>query len=62
VRVPTLVLWGKHDVALSAEMAPLSLELCDDGHLVFFDSATHWVQHDEAEAVTQHLLDFLANR
>ena len=50
VRVPTLVLWGKHDVALSAEMAPLSLELCDDGRLVFFEAATHWVQRDEAEA------------
>jgi len=61
VRMPTLVLWGKHDVALSAEMAPLSLELCDDGHLVFFDTATHWVQRDEAEAVTRHLLEFFGD-
>ncbi len=61
VRVRTLMLWGKHDVALSAEMATLSLALCDDGRLVFFDNATHWVQHDEAEAVTRHLLEFFGN-
>jgi pimeloyl-ACP methyl ester carboxylesterase len=58
VRVPTLVLWGKRDAALSAEMAPPSVALCDDGRLIFFESATHWVQHDEAEAVSRHLLEF----
>ena len=39
-------------------MAPLSVALCDDGRLVFFETATHWVQHDEAEAVTGRLLEF----
>jgi pimeloyl-ACP methyl ester carboxylesterase len=59
VAAPTLLLWGKQDVALSHEMAQPSIDLCDDGQLVFFDQATHWVQHDEAEAVNQLLLDFL---
>jgi pimeloyl-ACP methyl ester carboxylesterase len=27
--------------------------------LVFFENASHWVQHDEAEAVARQLLDFL---
>ena len=58
VAVPTLILWGKKDVALRHEMAQASLELCDQGQLVFFDNATHWVQHDEAEAVTNNLLTF----
>lgn len=60
VRPPVLILWGKKDIALSHEMAQPSLELCEDGRLVFFENATHWVQHDEAQAVTQHLLEFFA--
>ena len=59
VSVPTLMLWGKRDVALSHEMAQPSIELCDQGKLVLFDKATHWVQHDEAEAVAQTIIDFL---
>ena len=60
VRVPVLLLWGRRDVALSAEMAPASAALCDDAQLIFFDEATHWVQHDKAEAVTRHLRGFFA--
>lgn len=55
---PTLILWGKKDVALNAAMAEASLKLCVRGKLIFFENATHWVQHDEAAAVTQHLLAF----
>jgi len=59
VHVPTLMLWGRQDVALSHRMAQPSIDLCDNGRLVFFENATHWVQHDEAEAVTQNLLEFV---
>jgi pimeloyl-ACP methyl ester carboxylesterase len=59
VKVPTLMLWGMQDVALSHRMARLSLDYCDDGKLVIFEDATHWVQHDEAYAVTQYLLNFI---
>jgi pimeloyl-ACP methyl ester carboxylesterase len=58
LRVPALVLWGKGDLALSAEMAERSLELCDDGRLVYYENASHWVQHDEAEAVNRELIAF----
>ncbi len=61
VKVPTLILWGKKDVALSEEMAVRSVEYCDHGELVYFVESTHWVQHDEAEAVNQSLLAFLKN-
>ena len=43
-------------------MAQPSLDLCEDGRLVFFEEASHWVQHDEAQAVTQQLLEFFADR
>jgi len=53
VPVPTLVLWGKDDIALSLEMAQPSLELCAGGKLVVFDDASHWVQRDCAAQVTR---------
>jgi pimeloyl-ACP methyl ester carboxylesterase len=59
IQVPTLMLWGKQDVALSYEMAQPSIDLCEQGELVFFDDATHWVQHDKAAEVNTHLLRFL---
>ena len=58
LRMPVLILWGRRDVALSAAMAEDSLKLCERGELVYFDNATHWVQHDEAQAVNTRLLDF----
>jgi pimeloyl-ACP methyl ester carboxylesterase len=59
IDVPTLVLWGAHDVALTRQMAAPSAELCSDGRLVVLEEATHWVQHDAPETVTRHLLDHL---
>lgn len=59
VRVPTLMLWGMKDVALTHRMARPSMDYCDDGRLVLFPEATHWVQLDEAEEVTKHLLEFI---
>jgi pimeloyl-ACP methyl ester carboxylesterase len=60
VKAPTLILWGMRDAALSHRMARLSLDYCEDGKLILFEDASHWVQHDEAELVTQYLLEFLA--
>lgn len=59
VKVPTLMLWGKRDAALSHEMVSPSIGLCDDGRAVLFENATHWVQHDEVDAVNQNLIGFL---
>jgi epoxide hydrolase 4 len=62
VTVPTLMLWGKQDVALDEAMAQPSIELCDDGQLVMYEDATHWVQHDAADRVNAELLAFLGER
>jgi pimeloyl-ACP methyl ester carboxylesterase len=59
VRVPTLILWGKQDAALSDEMVQPSLDLCDRGEAVIFEKATHWVQHDAADEVNERLIKFL---
>jgi pimeloyl-ACP methyl ester carboxylesterase len=60
IQVPTLILWGAQDNALGREMARPSLDLCEQGKLVFFESSSHWVQHDESEAVNKYLLDFFS--
>ena len=60
VKVPMLMLWGMKDAVLSHRMARPSLDYCDDWKLVFFEDATHWVQHDEAEGVNQLLVEFLS--
>jgi pimeloyl-ACP methyl ester carboxylesterase len=60
IHVPTLILWGKQDAMLDWEMAQPSVDLCDDGRLVFFDQATHWVQHEAAEQVNQEIAAFLS--
>ena len=59
VTIPTLILWGVKDFALSRRMARPSLDYCDDGQLIFFPEATHWVQHEEADEVNRHLLSFI---
>jgi len=59
VKVPTLMLWGRRDVALSHAMVEPSIQLCENGEAVLFDKATHWVQHDEADEVNKRLIEFL---
>lgn len=59
VSVPALILWGAQDFALSRRMARPSLDYCEDGNLIFFPDATHWVQHEEADEVNRQLLTFV---
>ncbi len=57
IEVPTLVLWGQQDPHISYEMAPLSVNLCQDSRLVTFADATHWVMHDKPKEVSQLLIE-----
>jgi pimeloyl-ACP methyl ester carboxylesterase len=59
IHPPTLVLWGKKDVALSADMAQPSVDLCDHGRLRTFEDASHWVQHDAPAEVNREIIQFL---
>ena len=60
VKVPALLIWGKNDQFAVEAMARESLQYCDNGHLEFFESATHWVQHEEAVNVNNLLAQFFA--
>ena len=59
VKVRTLMMWGTKDVALTHRMARPSMDYVDDGNLILFPEATHWVQHDAAEEVNHYLVDFI---
>jgi pimeloyl-ACP methyl ester carboxylesterase len=59
ISVPTLILWGARDAALSRPMAQLSAALCDHVRLVFFEDASHWLQHEEVEEVNKLMIEFL---
>jgi len=58
VRVPTRILWGRRDMFLLPEMAQDSLKYCDSAELTYFPDATHWLHHEEPEAVNAALISF----
>jgi pimeloyl-ACP methyl ester carboxylesterase len=62
IKVPTLMMWGMKDIALSHRMARPSMDYVDQGNLILFPEATHWVQHDSAEEVNHYLIDFLLDK
>jgi pimeloyl-ACP methyl ester carboxylesterase len=59
INMPTLILWGDQDVALDKRAADDSLRWCRQGHIIHYPQATHWLQHDEPEAVNHELLAFI---
>ena len=62
IKVPTLMMWGMKDFALTHRMARPSMDYVDDGNLILFPEATHWVQHDAAEEVNHYLTDFILDK
>lgn len=56
ITVPTLLIWGRQDSFLLPELAQASLDLCDNGQLVYIDKATHWVQHEAPDRVNHLIL------
>ncbi len=60
ITVSTLVLWGANDTALVREQAEQSAACCENSQVVYFEDATHWVQHEEAEKINPMLEEFFA--
>jgi pimeloyl-ACP methyl ester carboxylesterase len=62
IRVPTLMMWGMKDIALTHRMARPSMDHVEDGNLILFPDATHWVQLDAADEVNHYMIDFLLDK
>ncbi|HSO11330.1 MAG TPA: alpha/beta hydrolase [Anaerolineales bacterium] len=62
VKVSTLMMWGMKDVALTHRMARPSMDYVDEGNLILFPEATHWVHLDAAEEVNHYLVDFIFDK
>lgn len=62
IRVPTVMVWGAKDRYGETDLARASIKLCDQGELVLFENATHWVQTDEPQRLNTLLLDFLKRK
>jgi pimeloyl-ACP methyl ester carboxylesterase len=60
IRVPTLMVWGKLDPHIMWQMAPGSIDLCENGRLEYLEDATHWVHKDRPEIVNRLLIDHFA--
>lgn len=60
VTPPTLILWGAGDAFLERGLAEACAKICDDARLVFLEDATHWVLHEQPDAINAALIPFLA--
>jgi pimeloyl-ACP methyl ester carboxylesterase len=58
IQMSALLLWGSRDAYLRRELAEASIRMCDDGRLVYFEQATHWVHHEHAAEVSALIADF----
>lgn len=58
---PTVIVWGEQDFALGVELAEESLNWLENGRLVKYPQATHWVVDELPEQVTQELLRHFAD-
>jgi len=59
VRVPTLVIWGEKDTALTIRLLGGLESYVSDLKIIRIPHATHWVQHDAPEEVNQSMMEFL---
>ena len=59
ISAPTLVIWGQGDHYLGPELAePYHDDVPNLDRVQRLPDASHWVHHDEAERVSQLLIDF----
>jgi pimeloyl-ACP methyl ester carboxylesterase len=62
IKAPTLVIWGQRDHYLGPELAePDRDDVPNLDRVERLPEASHWVHHDEAERVTQLLIDFFTD-
>jgi pimeloyl-ACP methyl ester carboxylesterase len=59
IRVPTLVIWGEEDVALTLSLLDGLDDYVPDLKVIRIPGATHWVQNDEPDSVNRYISEFV---
>jgi pimeloyl-ACP methyl ester carboxylesterase len=62
VTVPTLILWGRHDIALEEELVNDSQQYCDNVDILFLENSSHFPQHDEPERFFEAASHFISKK
>ncbi|MCY9010265.1 alpha/beta hydrolase [Bacillus inaquosorum] len=57
--VPYRMIWGMEDRFLSKKLAKETERHCPNGHLIFVDEASHWINHEKPAIVNQLILEYL---
>lgn len=57
IRVPTLFIWGKHDVAIGAKSVELNKKYVQAPYKEVIMDATHWIPVQNAKELTQFILE-----
>lgn len=60
ITVPTRILWGERDIALSSSMASNSLQYLHNGELISYPDGSHWLTHDLPAEVSACLLEHIS--
>lgn len=59
LRVPVLVIWGRHDPYIPVELAERQREVFPDAQIVILDESGHWPFADDPERVAAAAVPFL---
>jgi epoxide hydrolase 4 len=60
VHMPTLILWGEKDTALGKELLDGTERYVPDLRIQRLPHCSHWLHHEDPEAVNRALIDFLS--
>lgn len=60
IEVPTLMIWGENDIALSKELTYGTEKWVSDFRIHYIPNCGHWVQNEAAEQVNRLMLEFIS--
>lgn len=57
IDVPTLFIWGKHDIAVTEKSAELNSHYFKNSYDAVFMDASHWIPYQNAPELVQYFLE-----
>lgn len=59
ITMPSLIIWGENDLALSKELPELTREFIDRLEIKYIPNGNHFVQQDKPDDVNKAIEDFV---